>query len=170
MIDRRLDDDLVLLVKQSIDSHADTLHDARDVTEPLLADLPSVQPCHPVDDRRPVVLRFGSVAEDRMVHAGLQCVGDEVRSREVHVRHPKRNQVSVAEDLLKCVELYCARALAWDDRVKVVCFHRCRLFVMPCLLSSCPASFRHARLDRASNRASTNIGFSPQFINFVADT
>lgn len=134
MIDRRLDDDLVILLQQSVDSHADTLHDARDVAEPLLADLPSVQPGHPVDDRRSVVLRLGSVAEDRMVHAGLQCVGDEVRSREVHVRYPKRNQVSVAEDLLKCLELYCAGTLAGDDCVEVVCFHRYR-FNVPCLVS-----------------------------------
>ena len=67
MVNRRLDDDFLVGLEEGIDHEADSLHDSRYVAEPFPFCIPSVVFPNPGDDGWPIILRFHSVAQYRML-------------------------------------------------------------------------------------------------------
>ena len=127
MVDGRLDDDFLVGSEEDVDGHTDALDDAGDVGEPLRANVPVVMLVDPADDGGAIVGRLDGVAEEGVLEAPAEGVGDEVRGLEVHVGHPKGQQVGVAVARLEGFEFECAGATAVDDFVEIVGGHLLRV-------------------------------------------
>ena len=122
VIHRRLNDNLLVLLHEHVDDEADALHDARYEAHPLLVDAPLMVVLNPFSHRLPVVARQYRVAEQRVFETLAQRVGYKLRRLEVHVRHPKRQQVASAISLCKHLVLQVARTRTVDNLIKIV-FH-----------------------------------------------
>ncbi len=88
MVDRRLDDDFLVLFDKHVDGHADALDNAGDIGEPFALHLPSVTVGEPAHHCGPIFRRLDGVAEERVVKAAAQGVGDKRGGLEVHVGDP----------------------------------------------------------------------------------
>ena len=88
MIDWRLYDYFVSRLREALQHKPDSFDDTRNVTDPLLPDVPLVFVVYPVDDA--VIIRFRGerVAENLMFAPFLDGVNDKVRRAEIQVGHP----------------------------------------------------------------------------------
>ena len=106
MIYRWLDYDLLVFFQQGIDGHSYSLDDARNECHPFAAGFPAMTVSYPFLNSLPIILGNHSITENRMFQPFLQCVDNEIRCLEVHIRHPKRNQIILAIDFAQCICLY----------------------------------------------------------------
>ena len=124
MVYRRLDDYLLVGLAEHVDNEAYALDDARNESHPFAVDIPLMMVGNPSGHRRPEVGRHIGVSVERVVETAAQCVGDKLRSLEVHVCHPHRRKVRSAVAFVEYVNSQSTRAVAVDDFVEVVfCRH-----------------------------------------------
>ena len=123
MIDRRLDDNLIASLGQSVDNHSNTLHNAGDVTHPLALYGPAVALTNPVDDALPIAIVLNRIAHYGVIETLAKSLDYKVGCLEIHIRHPQRQQVGLPEKLLQSVVLHAVRAATIDGFVKVVNLH-----------------------------------------------
>ena len=88
MVYRRLDDYLFIFFEQGVYGHSDTLDNTRNEGHPIPFNLPLMVVFYPSHDCRPVFLRLERISVQRMLETFLQGICNEIRSLEVHVRHP----------------------------------------------------------------------------------
>ena len=91
-------------------------NDARGIEYPIAVYGPLMTTAKPVDDGLIIALRHLRVAEDALVHALAQSLGDVGQSLEIHIRHPQW------DGLWMNIPLHAARSYAVVDSVEVV-FH-----------------------------------------------
>ena len=108
---------------EEIHHHTYTLDDARDIANPFRLYLPSVKTLLPFDYRGTVIVRLAGVAQHRMIEPPSQCIDNEGRSGEIHVRHPCGYYVVAAEHLLESVGLYRASFAALNDLIEIIHAH-----------------------------------------------
>ena len=134
MIHRRLDDDLLVGAGEDIDDQADTFDDAGDERQPLALDAPLMVHVNPVDDARPQLLRHHGVAEERMLHALLQGVGDEGRRLKIHIGHPQGQQVVATPSGQKGAMFQVTTTRPVDNLVEIIATRRCSGMVQRCIV------------------------------------
>ena len=131
MIDRGLDYDLVSLFKEGIDSHSYAFDYSRDEGHPRAFGLPAVVFEDPFLHCSPIILRQHSVAEDRMLQPLAEGIHYEFRSLEVHIGHPKGDEIFFSIYILKRVGLDRTASPAVDHLVEVIYFHLWHILYPP---------------------------------------
>ena len=123
MIDRRLDDDLVVRLEESIDYQTYALYDTRDVSKPFAFCLPAVMGQDPLLHRRPVISWLNRIAENRVLKPLAEGLHDERRRLEIHIRNPERDEVRVTVAFPQSIGLQGSGAAPFDNLVKIVSDH-----------------------------------------------
>ena len=59
----------------------------------------------PLEESLIVVVLYPAVAEDAVLHPLLQRLADRGRGLDLHIRHPQREQIGIAEDFLEGIPL-----------------------------------------------------------------
>ena len=108
VVDGWLHDHLLILLQEEVDDHADALHDARDVGQPLTLHLPLVVLFNPLLHRWPILLGLHRVAIQRVLQPLFQGIGDEGRRFPIHISHPQRQQITSSISFLKHLMLQIA--------------------------------------------------------------
>ena len=126
MINRGLDDNLVILLEKRVDCHADTFDNTRDICQPLLLHLPLMMVLNPLHHCRPVLYRFKGITIQGMVQTPSEGICNKVRSLEIHIGDPQGRQIIPTELLLQyvCLDGSCTSTLY--EPVKIV-FHLHRI-------------------------------------------
>ena len=157
MVDWRLDDDLVAFLREALDGKSDTFYDTGDVAEPFPFDVPVVFVVNPVDDALVIFVGIEGVAEDLMVATLAKGVHDKIRSTEIHIGDPKRDQIPIAKPLFQLVVFDAIGSLAVYNFVEVIMFHGNKLQLFPAnlviIFVFCRMLVRLFRLESVSETA-----------------
>ena len=124
IVDRLVEQYAVPRLRQCFDSDIDGRHDARCLDEPFRMDGPVEIGLLPVCKCFKVGAACFRVAEDAMVHAGMERTGDGFSHAEIHVRHPEGKDISRFAALDGEIILEAAGASPVNDGIKVKCIHR----------------------------------------------
>ncbi len=123
MIDGRLNYDLVARPSESVDNHADSLYDSRDVAYVVALDVPAVMPSQPVGYAPPISVVFRRISEYGVVQTPLHGVYNEIGGLEIHIGHPHRQQIVATVVVFQSVVLHAMRAAPFSRFVEIVSFH-----------------------------------------------
>ena len=118
MIHRRLDNNLLVGSGKDVYSQSDALDDTGNERHPLSFDLPLVMRPYPVDYRSPELIGHDGIAEERVVEAFAKGIGNELRCGEVHIGHPKRQEVVTTPSWQQSTMLEIATPRTVDDGVE----------------------------------------------------
>ena len=97
-IDRRLNDYLITFLSQAHDSHIECRDNARSICHPFCFHIPSVTAMNPIGDGLKISFFTESVAVNIIFCALNHSVSDEIRSTEIHVGDPHRDDIGFTED------------------------------------------------------------------------
>ena len=96
-------------------------HHADGVDDVAAVNRPSVAAREPSRNGIVISIRHTGIAENAVLHAARQCLGDGGRRAKIHVGHPQRQHVRVGS----AVPLHGVRAPAGNKFVEIECFSHC---------------------------------------------
>ena len=125
-IDRRLDNDFISRLGKGQHRHVEAADHTWSERHPFRRHIPVMAAFQPACDRLKIWLVLEVIAIDGVFGSFDDCLTDEIGRLEVHVGHPHRQHVRVAENLFSQVVFHAVSIRAIDHLVEIV-FHCLRV-------------------------------------------
>ena len=119
VIDRRLDQDGVIRLREGPHGHIEGRYDARRLDEPFFFHVPPEMGEEPLMDRPEIIVCHIGIAHDAVIEASAERVRHARRGLEVHVGDPERDGVPRSSFRVGEVVLQGHGVFPVDDRIEI---------------------------------------------------